>query len=80
MVETTSYVGRIRLGDVKITIRPKLDAMPLLQLMRYAFAVTALLRSSFLVLGSLVGCTLHPVEVIGRGGIPKKVAHVEHEF
>jgi 5-methylcytosine-specific restriction enzyme subunit McrC len=41
-LETSSYVGRIMLGDVQITIRPKIDAMPLLQLVQYAYGLRQL--------------------------------------
>jgi hypothetical protein len=44
------------------------------------FAFIALLWLMCLVLGSLVGCKLRPVEAIGRGGIPEEVALVEHKF
>jgi 5-methylcytosine-specific restriction enzyme subunit McrC len=38
-LETSSYVGRITLGDVQITIRPKIAALPLLQLVQYAYGL-----------------------------------------
>src|SRR5690242_13346864 len=41
-IETTSYVGRIILGDVQITIRPKIQMMPLLRLMQYAYGLRQL--------------------------------------
>lgn len=36
-VASTSFVGRLSLGDIEITIRPKIPGMKLLNLMRYAF-------------------------------------------
>lgn len=36
-VRTTSFVGRLRLGDLHLTIRPKISFDPLLALLRYAF-------------------------------------------
>jgi len=36
-LEATSYVGRLQLGDLTITIRPKLVGLPLLRLMSYAY-------------------------------------------
>src|SRR5438552_11965789 len=36
-IETSSYVGRITLGDIQITIHPKITGMPLLRLLRYAY-------------------------------------------
>jgi 5-methylcytosine-specific restriction enzyme subunit McrC len=41
-IQATSYVGSIRLGDIQITIRPKLAGMPLLKLMRYAYGLRRL--------------------------------------
>ena len=43
-VGSKSYVGRVRLGDVTITVRPKLRGLPLWNLMRYAFDLRALHR------------------------------------
>ena len=45
-VEASSYVGRIQLGSVSITVRPKLRGLPLWALMRYAFDLRALTRFS----------------------------------
>lgn len=36
-IKTSSYVGSIRLGDVHLTIRPKIEGMPLMNLLRYAY-------------------------------------------
>jgi 5-methylcytosine-specific restriction enzyme subunit McrC len=36
-LEASSYVGRIVVGDLQITIRPKIEAVPLLQLVQYAY-------------------------------------------
>jgi 5-methylcytosine-specific restriction enzyme subunit McrC len=38
-IRTSSYVGRIRLGKISITIRPKIIGAPLLNLMRYAYGL-----------------------------------------
>ena len=43
-VEATSYVGRIQLGAVSITVWPKLQGLPLWQLMRFAFDLHSLRR------------------------------------
>ena len=43
-VDSTSHVGRVRLGDVTITVRPKLHGLPLWNLMRFAFDLRALHR------------------------------------
>ncbi|WP_287097832.1 hypothetical protein [Mesorhizobium sp.] len=40
-VATTSWVGRIVLGGVEISIQPKIKAAPLVQLLRYAFGWSA---------------------------------------
>ncbi|MER9973441.1 hypothetical protein [Mesorhizobium sp. M0085] len=42
-VATTSWVGRIVLGGVEISIQPKIKAAPLVQLLRYAFGLERLL-------------------------------------
>jgi 5-methylcytosine-specific restriction enzyme subunit McrC len=36
-IETTSFVGRVVVGPLTITIRPKLSAVPLARLLRYAY-------------------------------------------
>lgn len=36
-IQATSFVGRVQLGDLHITIRPKIHGLPLLDLLRYAF-------------------------------------------
>ena len=38
-VETTSYVGTVRLGNLQLTIQPKLQGLPLLNLLRYAYGL-----------------------------------------
>ena len=38
-IEASSYVGRITLGDIQITIHPKITGMPLLRLLRYAYGL-----------------------------------------
>jgi 5-methylcytosine-specific restriction enzyme subunit McrC len=38
-IETTSFVGRIDLGPLRIAIQPKLSGMPLARLVRYAYGL-----------------------------------------
>lgn len=38
-IASTSYVGRVDVGPLRIVIRPKLPAMPLARLLRYAYAL-----------------------------------------
>jgi len=38
-IETSSYVGRITLGNIQITVHPKITGMPLLRLLRYAYGL-----------------------------------------
>jgi 5-methylcytosine-specific restriction enzyme subunit McrC len=38
-IETTSYVGRIDVGSLRIAVRPKLGATPLATLVRYAYGL-----------------------------------------
>ncbi|HPJ84423.1 MAG TPA: hypothetical protein PLY09_06665 [Methanothrix sp.] len=39
LIKSNSYVGRIELGDLQITIRPKIEDAPFLQLLRYAYGL-----------------------------------------
>lgn len=43
---STSYVGRIALGDLVITVQPKISGMPLLRLLHYAYGLRDLHLSS----------------------------------
>ena len=45
-VRSTSYVGRVRLGEVEITVVPKLRSETLLALLRYAYGLRNLHLSS----------------------------------
>ena len=38
-IASTSYVGRIALGDLVITVRPKISDMPLVRLLHYAYGL-----------------------------------------
>ena len=38
-IETTSYIGRIQLGDISITIQPKIKGLPFVRLMQYAYGL-----------------------------------------
>jgi len=37
--QATSYVGRVKIGRLLVSIRPKLEAVPLLQLLRYVYGL-----------------------------------------
>lgn len=39
VIETTSWVGRIMLGSLEITVQPKLKGLPLVRLLRYAYGL-----------------------------------------
>jgi 5-methylcytosine-specific restriction enzyme subunit McrC len=41
-VESTSFVGCINVGPLRISVRPKLPALPLIQLFRYAYRLSDL--------------------------------------
>ncbi len=41
-LEATSHVGRITLGNIQITIQPKITGTPLLRLLRYAYGLRQL--------------------------------------
>ena len=38
-ITTGSYVGRLRLGELRLTITPKIQGLPLLDLLRYAYGL-----------------------------------------
>lgn len=38
-IRATSWVGRVTLGDLTITVRPKIEGVPLLNLLRYAYSL-----------------------------------------
>ena len=38
-VETTSWVGRVTLGPLEITVQPKVTGLPLVRLLRYAYGL-----------------------------------------
>ncbi len=45
-IEASSYVGRIRLGNIQITIQPKITGAPLVRLLRYAYGLRDLKTSA----------------------------------
>jgi 5-methylcytosine-specific restriction enzyme subunit McrC len=38
-IRATSFVGRMTIGNLQITVRPKLDGLPLMNLFRYAYGL-----------------------------------------
>lgn len=38
-IEASSFVGQIQLGPLRLTIRPKIEGLPLLKLLRYAYGL-----------------------------------------
>jgi 5-methylcytosine-specific restriction enzyme subunit McrC len=51
-IESTSYVGRITLGNIQITIHPKITGAPLVHLLRYAYGLRDLNTSTEVVYSS----------------------------
>lgn len=51
-IESTSFVGRIRLGSIQITIQPKITGAPLVRLLRYAYGLRNLKTSDEVAFGS----------------------------
>jgi 5-methylcytosine-specific restriction enzyme subunit McrC len=45
-LESTSYVGRITLGNIHITVHPKISGAPLVRLLRYAYGLRDLRTSA----------------------------------
>jgi len=39
LIKSNSYVGRVEIGDLQITIRPKIEDAPFLQLLKYAYGL-----------------------------------------
>jgi 5-methylcytosine-specific restriction enzyme subunit McrC len=58
LVETTSFVGTVRLGGLHLTIQPKLEGLPLLNLLRYAYGLRDLRLFEALPQG-VAGATFH---------------------
>ncbi len=50
-VASTSYVGRIALGDLVITVQPKISDMPLVRLLHYAYGLRNLKTSNKVAFG-----------------------------
>ena len=68
-VRSTSFVGRVRLGEIEVTVVPKLRSETLLTLLRYAYG----LRNLHLLPTTAqtdAGARLpgHPRLAVGRGG------------
>ena len=40
--KTTSYIGRVQLGDIRLTIKPKIPGVHFLNLFRYAYGLRRL--------------------------------------
>ncbi|TCT14544.1 5-methylcytosine-specific restriction enzyme subunit McrC [Natranaerovirga pectinivora] len=38
-ISSNSYVGKIKIGDIQINIRPKIEGMPLYKLLKYAYGL-----------------------------------------
>lgn len=38
-VQATSFVGRVHIGDLQVTVRPKIGQIRLLRLLRYAYGL-----------------------------------------
>ena len=38
-ITSNSYVGKIKIGELQINIRPKIEGMPLYQLLKYAYGL-----------------------------------------
>lgn len=81
-IEATSFVGRVCLGELTITIRPKLPGLPLWQLLSYAYNLRDLTRytgTSFAtgVLGFqelLIAQLIMEIEVLIARGLHRRYA------
>lgn len=51
-VETNSYVGKVQVGPLTISIRPKLDNLPLSRLLRYTYGLRNLKLSGLTSIGT----------------------------
>lgn len=38
-ISTTSWIGRLRLGDLTLTVAPKIEGVPLTTLLRYTYGL-----------------------------------------
>jgi 5-methylcytosine-specific restriction enzyme subunit McrC len=52
LVKASSYVGRVNLGNLQITVRPKIVGAPLLHMLRYAYGLRNLKLFSYTTYGT----------------------------
>lgn len=79
-VNATSFVGRIQVGPLRVTIKPKLHPEPLSQLLRYAYGIDDLALHAVLPTGLvssglhdlLVAMLVHEVERLLRLGLARQ--------
>ena len=68
-ITSTSYVGRITLGNLLITIQPKISGMSLVRLLRYAYGLRDLHIVTLAGFESeRVGVSRYPHRATDRGG------------
>ncbi len=54
-ISTTSWIGRLRLGDLTLTVAPKIDGMPLTVLLRYTYGLRDLKLHEHALHASIAG-------------------------
>lgn len=87
-VSTTSFVGRIDLGPLRITILPKLPAAPLAQLLRYAYglrdltliAETQSATEAHRLHDILIAMLLAEVDELVHRGLPRQYVGVTNDL
>lgn len=87
-VAATSFVGRVQVGPLRITIRPKLESSPLSRLLRYAYGIDDLTLQNALPTSILHGglhdllieMLVHEVDHLLRIGLSRSYLRMEAEL
>jgi 5-methylcytosine-specific restriction enzyme subunit McrC len=87
-VSATSFVGRVQIGPLRVTVRPKLASEPLARLLRYAYgiddlALQAVLPAPLLTHGLhdlLVAMLVHEVELLLRLGLSRQYVRTAEDL
>jgi 5-methylcytosine-specific restriction enzyme subunit McrC len=87
-IAATSFVGRVRVGPLLVTITPKLDPEPLSQLLRYGYGIDDLALQEVMPTSSqfhglhdlLVAMLIHEVELLLRLGLARQYVRVADDL
>ncbi len=87
-IRTTSFVGRVNLGNIEITIKPKITGAPLLSLLRYAYGLHDLSQFGYTGFDTdvnnfqdiIVNQLICEVKSIMSGGLHRKYVGVDQDL